>query len=242
MKLITLNMWGGRVGKPLSDFLEKHSDVDIFLFQEIYSSNNEMELPFEEGRARISDSLKNHKGYFRPATENGFGLGIFVKEGIMVEEEGEIFVHNHKNAILGERWWNDIGKNLQYVKISIEGTVYTIFNLHGLWDISGKTDTPDRIKQSEKVIEFIKRFDGNKILCGDFNLRPETESILMIERELGFKNLIKEYGVTSTRTSLYTRSDEKFTDYIFTSSDMNVKKFEVMTEEVSDHAVLYLEI
>ncbi len=64
----------------------------------------------------------------------------------------------------------------------------------------------------------------------------------MIERELGLENLITKYGVTSTRTSLYTRSDEKFADYIFVSKGVDVKDFKVMPDEVSDHAALYLEI
>ena len=63
----------------------------------------------------------------------------------------------------------------------------------------------------------------------------------MIEQELGLKNLITEYNATSTRTTLYNGSDEKFADYVFVSQDIVVEKFEVLPDVVSDHAALYLE-
>ena len=43
-------MWGGRVAKPLSDFLKKHIDLDVYIFQEIYKSNSNTEQPEEKGR------------------------------------------------------------------------------------------------------------------------------------------------------------------------------------------------
>ena len=111
----------------------------------------------------------------------------------------------------------------------------------GVWDPSGKTDTDTRIEQSKKIIAFMKKFDGEIIFCGDFNLHPETESLKMIERELNLKNLINEYGVKSTRTSLYTRSDEKYADYILVSKGIQVKDFKVLSDEVSDHAALFID-
>jgi len=150
-------------------------------------------------------------------------------------------IYGHKDAEVGEKWWFDVGKNMQYITIKNDGETYNIFNIHGLWDPSGKTDTPNRIKQSENIVNFIKKFKGFTILCGDFNLRPDTESVKILESELGLKNLITEHKITSTRTSLYTRSEEKFADYIFTSPNIEIKDFKVLPNEVSDHAALYLE-
>ncbi len=39
------------------------------------------------------------------------------------------------------------------------------------------------------------------ILCGDFNLMPDTKSIEILET--GMQNLVKNYNVTSTRSSFY---------------------------------------
>ena len=55
------------------------------------------------------------------------------------------------------------------------------------------------------------------------------------------KNLIKEYNIQSTRTSLYEKS-EKFADYVFVSPEIVVKDFKLLPDEVSDHLALFLEI
>ncbi len=79
---------------------------------------------------------------------------------------------------------------------------------------------------------------GRRILCGDFNLTPHTQSLKMLASDM--HNLVDIYQVTSTRTRLYPR-EEKFADYIFTSRDIAVNKFEVLKDEVSDHAPLFLD-
>ncbi len=58
--------------------------------------------------------------------------------------------------------------------------------------------------------------------------------------DFGLRNLIKEYGITSTRTSFYTKP-EKFADYMLVSPGVEVKDFKVLPDEVSDHSPLYLE-
>ena len=126
-------------------------------------------------------------------------------------------------------------KHIEFVH---NNKTYTVFNLHGLWTSGGKTDTPSRIEQSEKVKAFVDKAEGGKILCGDFNLLPHTRSIEILESNL--RNLIKEYGVTSTRSELYTKP-ERFADYTMVSKEINVHNFKVMPEVVSDHIPLLLD-
>ena len=73
-----------------------------------------------------------------------------------------------------------------------------------------------------------------------YNLLPGTESVHMLE-ESGMRNLIREYGVTSTRSSFYTKP-EKFADYAFVSSGVSVTDFKVLPDAVSDHLALEAEI
>lgn len=136
----------------------------------------------------------------------------------------------------------DVGhhaRNIQYVKIDTKDGPRVIINFHGLWNGKGKGDSEDRLLQSDKIIDFIKKVSNPVVLCGDFNLLPETESLKKFE-EMGLRNLIKENGITSTRTSLYTKP-ERYADYVFTSNDIKIKKFKVLPEEVSDHSALLLD-
>ena len=90
---------------------------------------------------------------------------------------------------------------------------------------------------SNKILEKTKDFK-NVILAGDFNLRPDTKSIKMLEADM--KNLIIEYGVKSTRSNLHKRP-EKFADYIMVSDKIKVNNFEVIYRHVSDHLPLLLD-
>jgi endonuclease/exonuclease/phosphatase family metal-dependent hydrolase len=78
----------------------------------------------------------------------------------------------------------------------------------------------------------------SRILCGDFNLLPNTDSLTILEQ--GMRNLIKEYPVTSTRSRFYEKPD-KFADYILVSPEVVVEDFQVLDEAVSDHLPLLLE-
>ena len=75
-------------------------------------------------------------------------------------------------------------------------------------------------------------------MCGDFNLLPNTQSLAILEE--GMRNLIKEFGITSTRSELYTKS-EKYADYILTSPDIAVHDFKVFSDTISDHLPLMVE-
>lgn len=241
MKVISLNTWGGRIQKPLIDFVKRHRDVDIFCFQEMLDNAQEImgeEYP-DDMYNQFSDLqalLPEHKGFFRPVLKGVYGLAMLVKKDIEVTEEGEMLIHKSSSDLITD---GHHSRNMQWVRFVSKGTDFVVVNVHGLWNGKGKDDTPERIAQSKLIKEFLDRSRGVKILCGDFNLNPETESIELLEK--GMRNLVKEYGITSTRTSLYTKPG-KFADYAFVSEDLNVKDFRVLPDEVSDHAPLLLEV
>ncbi len=242
MKLITLNIWGGKVYTPLINFIKEESKtIDIFCFQEVF---NRKELISDSVNSKwrydiysqIENVLSDHQGFFAPS-ELDFGLATFVRKSIRVSEEGDIFVHRWKNAkVEGDN--TSLGRNLQYIKITFKDKVYTIGNLHGIWNGKGKTDTQDRIEQSNKINSFLDHVKGSQIVCGDFNLLPDTKSLTILESKM--INLIKVYNITSTRTKLYIKPD-KFADYILNTPDITIKEFKVLKNEVSDHSPLYLE-
>ncbi|NNM58705.1 MAG: endonuclease/exonuclease/phosphatase family protein [Legionellales bacterium] len=240
MKLITLNIWGGCVRDPLLQFIQTHSEVDVWCLQEVYHSaadkistdDRDVSLDIYSD---IQDILTDHKAFFRPTVQGIYGIASFVKKNIKVIEEGEVSIHhNHDYPGTGPAH----SRNLQWLTCHHNDKTYSIMNLHALWNGQGKTDTPDRIAQSHKIKAFIDTVKTPKIVCGDFNLRPDTKSLHIIEN--GLNNLIAQYNVTSTRTSLY-KKEEKFADYIFTSPELSVNDFKVLPDEVSDHSALLLD-
>jgi endonuclease/exonuclease/phosphatase family metal-dependent hydrolase len=267
LKLETLNIWGGRVYGPLMEHVQKQEQkVDIFCFQEVYSTplnrthTRDSLLPHPPlhptndtpARANIyqelSRVLSTFHGHYASSQDRydihgpvdyilSFGLATFVKNTIQIDKEGDLFIHKEKNSVVASDNAT-LGRNLQYVQFLRGGKQFTIVNLHGLWNGNGKTDSLERIEQSHKIKAFLDSVNGAKILCGDFNLLPNTDSLAILEQ--GMRNLVKEYGITSTRSRFYEKPD-KFADYILVSPEVVVEDFQVLDEAVSDHLPLLLE-
>lgn len=252
MNVISLNIWGGLIGKrKLLKFFRDHKGVDIFCLQEIWSSPNgilngqpvasvrlDMEKIMTYALRDISEVLKDHVAYFKPAYLGHYGLLILVKKDFEVIAEGDTFVYEERGHIPVDNVAFH-ARNIQYLTIKTKNGLRTVLNFHGLWNGQGKTDSPARLIQSDRIVKFIKTLPKPHILCGDFNLLPDTQSMRIIENS-GLRNLIKEYKITSTRTSFYTKA-EKFADYTLVSKEIIVKDFKVLPDEVSDHSPLYLE-
>lgn len=242
MKLISLNIWGGRIYKPLIEFIKKSADIDIFCFQEVFNGATTTRSVHTESVmdifSKIADTLPGHQGIFVEEQTNEEGQAIFLRRNIKIIKTGEEFVFRFKNAMEN----NDsrtLGRVVQYCQIENPGREYLIGNFHGLWNGQGKIDTPDRISQSKKIKEFLDRFNLPKVLVGDFNLLPSTESIKIIETDMC--NLIKDFDITSTRSELYKRGNSQYADYTFISPEIIVKDFKVLQDVISDHLPLYLE-
>ena len=240
---MSLNIWGGRVLKPLLNFIKTHHSVDVFCLQEVYHNAKKQISTETEGLysleifSELGGQLPNHQGYFRPVVGGIYGIGIFVHKDLEVLEEGAKTIHENPTY---PGYGPDHARNLQWVKVKAkDNQTYAIVNVHGLWNGQGKTDSPSRINQSEKIRQFLDSLNVPVILCGDFNLRPDTESLKLLEQNL--ENLVCKYQVTSTRTSLYPKA-EKFADYVLTSKEINIKSFTVLDDEVSDHSPLVVEL
>lgn len=268
MKIQTLNIWGGRLHDELiKHLLIQAQTVDIFCFQEVYDSPTQRiftrdphELSGEsmwESKYRprannlreMQELLPDFQPLYYSAQENYdyhgpvdyplfYGICMMVRKGITILHEGEVFVFRQRNSVEGKDN-TTLARNLQYIQFVHNGTVLTVANLHGLWNGKGKKDTHDRIEQSKKTRAFLDSQKGLKILCGDLNLLPETESLGILEQ--GMVNLVKRYNIQSTRSRYYTKP-EKFADYILVSPDVEVVDFQVLQNEVSDHLPLVVEI
>lgn len=254
MRILTLNTWGGRASSSdlLAFFAHYKDTVDVFCLQEMWASSyghlgeykaggvdmKDVRV-MEHGVQEVAELLSNHTSFFHPHHLDNYGLQMLVSKKYEISEVGEVFVHKEKGYVPQD----DVAKharNVQYVKLLCNNKPLTVMNFHGLWNGQGKTDSDERIVQSQKIVNFLKTLEGEIIFCGDFNLLPDTESIKILE-DAGLRNLVREYGVTSTRTPLYTKS-EKFADYIFVSKGLSVTHFEVLQDVVSDHSPLLLEI
>lgn len=260
MKLICLNVWGGKVFQPLMDFIKKTAaTADIFCFQEVFDSPVKKILPGSGSRSnfynQIREAIPEFKGFFS-ASENGYdidvdcspvenninlGLALFFKPPIEVNATESFFVHETKNKNVKNKY--ERPRLLQRANLTLpNGESLNLFNFHGLLDGGGKFDTSQRDAQFASIQKIISGYEGKKILCGDFNIRPDTKNIALMEKNM--TNLIKEHNILKTRNRFYEgmgKYNDLISDYIFVSKDINVKDFRVLDIEISDHLPLILE-
>lgn len=241
LSLMTLNVWGGHVQNPLQEFFRKNKEVDLFCVQELYKnaprkmSTDDLKVDLSLSE-KIQRSLPDHELFFCPVLEDWYGIGIFIKKSFTVLDYGEKYIYINPYY---ENKGPAHNRKLQWLKTQTpNGDLITIVNIHGLWNGKGKGDSADRLQQSYLIQKFIKTISTPYVMCGDFNLRPDTKSLQILKCNL--RDLIQENNITSTRTSFYKKA-ERFADYLFTTPhNINVDSLSVLPDEVSDHNALRL--
>lgn len=232
MRVIFLNSWLGEAGKPFFDFIKKESSkTDIFCFMEVSP----------DLCSKVVSILKDFNVFYEKDHLLLFnkiicGQAIFAAKKIGVGKSGKVSIYRQSSR--------DIGF-MQFTELKIREKRIWLGSVHGKTLPGTKLDTPIRLKQSEKIINFFADKNGLKIIGGDFNLMPNTESIRMFEKA-GYKNLIKDFNIQETRNCLSweqfpNNEKQHFADYVFVSLDVKVKKFEVPYNEISDHLPLILD-
>ena len=93
---------------------------------------------------------------------------------------------------------NDIDRVLVSGMVEKEGETYTIATTHFTWADDGGVNEEQRrdLKQLLKLL----RQRGELVLCGDFNLLPDTKSLAILEEDMN--NLIKDYTEIRTKISI----------------------------------------
>jgi len=256
MKLLSLNIWGASQGKIFFDYIAQQSvNTDIFCFQEVFEGPKEFKFdPLADGThprlfTELSEALKDFVGFYavtskhhslKTAVQNlSHGLAIFVHKKHVVTEQNFSLIHGSQAQEVKLDFTN-LPCILQYAHV---GNL-NVFNYHGIPMPGDKLDTKERIAASQKILEVMAKTSGPKILCGDFNLMPDTESVRMFG-EAGFKNLIKDFKITNTRNeiswNMYSNK-QSFADFTFISPEIKVKSFEVPYNLVSDHLPMVMQL
>ena len=227
MKVIFLNTLNGKIREGIAAFIKQQApDTDVFCFQEVY----------EEMRTLLGELLPNYrmiKGYKKVAEDDDFPQATYVRSELELPAS-ELVLENQPGTGLAI-----------YTQINAQNTTINLCNLHGTARPGNKLDTPQRINQSQELLDFFKGKKGMKVIGGDFNLLPETKSAQMFE-ENGYRSLIKDFRIPTTRNrliwELYPEYKQYFSDYVFVSPEVNVREFSVPTNEISDHLPLVLKV
>lgn len=256
MKLLSLNTWGASQGQVFFDFIKQQvQDTDIFCFQEIFEAKPPAPQTSSGARMRLfgelREILQEFEGIFTARSSgydfNGLvdfpvkhGLAVFIRKNVKVANSSVINMGPSQGTKTDPAEGNTI---VQVLNLALEEKTFSVINYHGPAQPGDKLDTPERIANSEKLKSTWENLGAKaKILCGDFNLMPETQSIKMLGK-CG-RDLIKEFKITNTRNEISWKkynNKQSYADFMFVSPEIRVKNFQVPHNLVSDHLPMVLE-
>ena len=179
----------------------------------------------------------------KTAIPSQWGLATFVHRSLPIIGQAQGFVHKGYSPVgYGD---HPRSRSAHGVRIYDHAAArpISITHMHGLRDLRGKMDTPERLAQAERLwtlSEQVTEPGDLRVICGDFNVEPGSETLSLLEGA-GMVELVTARGFSSTRTSHYKKPG-KFADYMLVDDVSAVRGFDVVcAPEVSDHCPLVLE-
>lgn len=252
LKVVNLNIWmGGIIYQPMVKWLQDQH-ADVYLFQEVFHSEDDTLAPIYRSHRALQAALKMEYAEFAPAFIESVG-GFDIPQGNSVISRFPLttVAIDHFDIPYGPRstdrsQFHLIPRNLQHVALTVGQTSVQVLNTQGIWGEDGK-DNPRRLAMGKQIAAVAAKAKtaGPVILAGDFNVRPDTETISYVEAEL--RNVFK--GELTTTFNLARKNLTKYPGYataavdmFFASEDVTILSHECPQVDVSDHLPLVMDI
>lgn len=179
---------------------------------------------------------KGKKGYFGDAT--------FFKPSLQLKKK----VHLHFKPVL-EIPDPDLlpieehPKGALFLCLETDGKPFWCINTHLAW---GPTplDEPYKIEDAQFLSSHIKALELPFLLSGDFNVRPDTEVVKILESH--GRNLTKEWNISNTLNGNIHLAKHLFPkglaiDYVITHPSLRIHDLKRVDRDLSDHTGLIVE-
>lgn len=233
-------MWQGRLERVLLKHVE-NLGIDFACMQEAVDYDGKslgLITPYQ----KVGESLGLPEQFFSKLISSKLGdkelsFGNVIYSNIPFTQTSTIFTRGEytNNFNFDEDDYNI--RAFQHVQVAIGSKKLNLLNHHGHHIDSHKLGDDETKRQVKQICEYIKGLDGSVILCGDFNLAPESESIQLINENL--VNLSAQHSLKTTRSKLTYKNE--VCDYIFVSHDIKVNSFVMDDAIISDHNALILD-
>lgn len=264
MEIMCLNGWGGKLHENLLPYVQTAAPDILCLQEVVHSPACEKDwLTYRDGKhilpqranffRDVSRALPDHVAIFCPAAQgvlwdddqsipSQWGLATFVHKSVPIVGQIQGFVHKAYSPVgYGD---HPRSRSAHGVRVYdyISQRFISVTHMHGLRDLIGKMDTPERAEQAKRLLDLSRQVSEPEdvaVICGDFNVEPDSETLRVLAGA-GFSELVTGRGFTSTRNSHYKKPG-RFADYLLISDADAVQKFDVVYDpEVSDHCPLVL--
>lgn len=225
----------------------KREDPDIMCLQEAFDAPITQPSQFQSVR-KLKELFPLHYHAYAPElyevrTDGEGDTGNLIISRFPISQSETIFLlGEYKKITRPEKIeFSNYPKNMQCAHIELEGKKQLhVHNLHGIWGLDG-ADTPERLRMSHIITSHLQS-NPHTLLMGDFNLKPENQTIYNIEKQMVsvFKNdMTTSFNMQHKTNPGYATA---VVDMVFASPDVRVVSKKVLEDDVSDHKPLLFEI
>jgi endonuclease/exonuclease/phosphatase family metal-dependent hydrolase len=253
IKVLQLNINGDNYWDKLIPFLSSH-DFDVMHLQEVTGknthsgtlhSNRDVFLELQKILQEKYNAELTISQRYTSSPSSYMGNAIFFKKSFPLINKKELVISKHEGLFPSDSYtYEGLGRAILHLTLEIENKHISFINAHLAWAKTPQ-EKPHQTEQGEKVLEYLQTVHRPFIFSGDFNLDPMQPTIQKFNKIA--RNLTQEYHVTNTLNPRTHRAKVLFpkgvaVDYIYASNDLQIKKFAVVQEDISDHLGLTAEI
>ena len=168
-------------------------------------------------------------------------FGNYTKSRYKITKAQNVFVQNcFTYATDGSKWPEEDFRAVLVSDHVIDGKKLRVLNYHGVWT-RNKLGNELSLQANKIINKLALQAEGEVIICGDFNLFPETPSMKVFGKK--FESLVDTFAISTTRPASNELNHHKrnVVDYVLVSKGVTVKNFHVPKSDVSDHLPLILD-
>jgi endonuclease/exonuclease/phosphatase family metal-dependent hydrolase len=249
LKIIQLNIWGGKFGQQIIDFLQTEQP-DFVCMQEVNDLKGRAGYKFfstldeiREG-ASFTDAFMS-AAYSQRYMERELEYGNAILSTLPFTTKQTVFTRGSYRKNFDVTRDDGNIRNLQVATVTLgDAAKLHILNHHGHHIMGTKAGDDETLRQMQVIAATIDAIttspatiDDPLILCGDFNLAPDSSSLALLNSQL--TNLSIVHGLRRTYNQF--SSVHEVCDYIFINEHVKPLHFQMSEALISDHKALILE-
>lgn len=251
LKIVSLNLWlGGKLADSLQDFLAQEQ-ADLMLLQEAYNGQGQIET-----RLKTVEQLKaifpdyNHQ--FGPIfldqreQEGEIQAGLLILSRLPLSEfrtvHFDVPYGKYQHDLMTD--FSQFPAGMQIGAMTLDQRQIKLINVHGPVDLDGTADTKRRLNMRDKILPELDTKQAI-IMSGDFNVRPQTQTIQAIRSQL---HSVFDEELTTTfnirRKDLVNSPgyQSAVVDMMFVSPEIKILSKSCPKVDVSDHLPLVVKL
>jgi endonuclease/exonuclease/phosphatase family metal-dependent hydrolase len=178
---------------------------------------------------------------FTSSKTSYFGNATFYKKTFKCLSKNILYLHQNTKPFPSEsKEFDKHGRTVLHLELEINGKPISFLNTHLAWSPTA-ADTPIKLEQGQKLVNYVQKLKQPFILTGDFNVDANSQIIKSLNEYA--KNLTTQNKITNTLNPNLHKAKHLFppglaVDFIFVSPEIKTENFQLITEDISDHYAL----